>query len=202
MLAQVPGHRAPWAWHLAESPFAGGDKCCSTLKPSAHSPNWGGRAGCNKLCSSLPLPFLFLLEILSCTLRHHTYSKSKQGGVRKCEAMSDRLMPLQVQPSRAQRSTKKHCHLVCLLCFHNIGTTKLVCWTLAVVADIDFCITCPGMQVSRPYHNISMSMCSSSCWTFNAEPLISPSHSSNRTRLSGCPGGMQPQTIYTYSPCI
>ena len=70
----------PGTWLIHPSP--GRDKLCATLKPSAHSPNWGGRAGCNKLCSSQPLP------ILSCTLGHlrqlNTPVQNPRRGMRKC----------------------------------------------------------------------------------------------------------------------
>ena len=60
MLAQVPGHRAPWAWHLAViHPLHGRDKLRATLKPSFPILGWADRAIEN--CSSRLLPFLFLL---------------------------------------------------------------------------------------------------------------------------------------------
>ena len=97
VLAQVPG----WLIH----PSPGRDKLCATLKPSAHSPKLG-RAGRVQQTLQLPsaaLPFLFgnpFLHTRAPETTQHAWSKSKQGGMRKCVAMSDRLMPLQVQPSQ------------------------------------------------------------------------------------------------------
>ena len=84
MLAQVPGHRAPWAWHLAESPLTWERQTLLNSQALSAFPKLGrvGRVQQTLQLPSTALSF-FLLEIFSCTLGHlkqiNTCSKSSQG---------------------------------------------------------------------------------------------------------------------------